>query len=48
MWTKLGGAVSAEGNEIVASKKFKEQAQNPKGTITDLMLLISKLKIAIT
>ncbi|CAH3040531.1 unnamed protein product [Pocillopora meandrina] len=44
MWTKLEGAVSAEGNEIVASKKFKERIQKPKETITsfvtDLMLLV--------
>ena len=29
MWTKLEGAVSAECNEIVASKKFKERVQKP-------------------
>ena len=44
MWTKLEGAVSAECNEIVASKKFKERIQKPKETITsfvtDLMLLV--------
>ena len=44
MWTKLEGAVSAECNEIVASKKFKERIQEPKETITsfvtDLMLLV--------
>ena len=44
MWTKLEGAVSAECNEIVASKKFKERAQKPKETITsfvtDLVLLV--------
>ena len=44
MWTKLEGAVSAECNEIVASKKFKERVQKPKETITsfvtDLMLLV--------
>ena len=33
MWTKLEGAVSAECNEIVASKKFKERVQKPKETI---------------
>ena len=40
MWTKLEGAVSAECNEIEASKKFKERVQKPKETITDLMLLV--------
>ena len=44
MWTKLEGAVSAECNEIVASKKFKERIQKPKETITsfvtDLTLLV--------
>ena len=44
MWTKLEGAVSAECNEIVASKKVKERIQKPKETITlfvsDLMLLV--------
>lgn len=44
MLTKLEGAVSAECNEIVASKKFKERVQNPKETVTsfvtDLMLLV--------
>ena len=44
MWTKLEAAVSAECNEIVASKKFKERVQNPKETITlfvtDLVLLV--------
>ena len=44
MWTKLEGAVSAECNEIVASKKFKERVQKPKETVTsfvtDLMLLV--------
>ena len=44
MWTKLEGAVSAECNEIVASKKFEERVQKPKETITsfvtDLMLLV--------
>ena len=44
MWTKLEGAVSADCNEIVASKKFKERVQKPKETITsfvtDLMLLV--------
>ncbi|PFX11318.1 hypothetical protein AWC38_SpisGene25021, partial [Stylophora pistillata] len=44
MLTKLEGAVSAECNEIVASKKFKERVQKPKETITsfvtDLMLLV--------
>ena len=44
MWTKLEGAVSAECNEIVASKKFKERVQKPKVTITsfvtDLKLLV--------
>ena len=44
MWTTLEGAVSAECNEIVASKKFKERVQKPKETITsfvtDLMLLV--------
>ena len=44
LWTKLEGAVSAECNEIVASKKFKERFQKPKETITsfitDLMLLV--------
>lgn len=44
MWTKLEGAVSAECNEIVASKKFKERVQKPRETITsfvtDLMLLV--------
>ena len=44
MWTKLEGAVSADCNEIVASKKVKEQIQKPKETITlfvtDLMLLV--------
>ena len=29
MWNKLEGAVSAECNEIVASKKFKERIQKP-------------------
>ena len=29
MWTKLEGAVSAECNEIVASKKVKERIQKP-------------------
>ena len=44
MWTKLEGAVSAECNKTVASKKFKERVQKPKETITsfvtDLMLLV--------
>ena len=44
MWTKLEGVVSAECNEIVASKKFKERVQKSKETITsfvtDLMLLV--------
>ena len=44
MWTKLEGVVSAECNEIVASKKVKERIQKPKETITlfvsDLMLLV--------
>ena len=44
MWTKLEGAVSAECNEIVASKKVKERIQKPKETITlfvsDLMLVV--------
>ena len=44
MWTKLEGAVSAECNEIVASKKVKERIQKPKETITlfvtDLMLSV--------
>ena len=44
MWTKLEVAVSAECNEIVASKKFTERVQKPKETITsfvtDLMLLV--------
>ena len=44
MWTKLEGAVSAECNEIVASKKSKERVQRLKETITsfvtDLMLLV--------
>jgi len=44
MWTNLEGAVSAECNEIVASKKLEEQVQKPKETITsfvtDLMLLV--------
>ena len=44
MLTKLEGAVSAECNDIVASKKFKERVQKPKETITsfvtDLMLLV--------
>ena len=42
--TKLEGAVSAECNEIVASKKFKERIQKPKEAITsfvtDLTLLV--------
>ena len=42
--SKLEGAVNAECNEIVASKKFKERVQKPKETITsfvtDLMMLI--------
>ena len=44
MWTKLEGAISAECNENVASKKFKKQVQKAKETITsfvtDLMLLV--------
>ena len=44
MWTKLEGAVCAECNEIIASKKFKERGQKPKETITsfvtDLKLLV--------
>ena len=44
MWTKLERAVSAECNEIVASKKFKERVQKPGETITafvtDLLLLV--------
>ena len=44
MWTKLEGAVSAECNKPVASKKFKERVQKPRETITsfvtDLMLLV--------
>ena len=44
MWTKLDGAVIAEGNEIVTSKKFKERVQSSKETmtsfVTDLMLLV--------
>ena len=44
MCTRLEGAVSAERNEIVASKKFKERVQNPKETITssvtDLIVLV--------
>ena len=44
MWTKLEGAVSAECNEILSSKKFRERVQKPKETITsfvtDLMLLV--------
>ena len=44
MFTKLEGALTAECNEIIASKKFKERVQKPKETITslfsDLMLLV--------
>ena len=49
MWTKLEGAVSAECNEMVASKKFKERVQKPKETstlfVTDLMLLVKDCNI---
>ena len=44
MWIKLEGAVSAECNEIVASKKYSRNEFRNKETITlfvtDLMLLV--------
>ena len=42
MWNKLEGAVSAECNEIVASKKFKERVKKERIAffVTDLMLLV--------
>ena len=50
MWTKLEGAVSAECNKIVDSKKFKERVQKPKAAITsfvtDLMLLVEDCNYA--
>lgn len=48
MWTKLEGAVSAECNEIVTSKKFKERVQKPKEAITSFVTDLVLLKIAIT